>query len=392
MPAAMEQRYQERLGRYVAAMEGRTPDRVPIRLSLGEVQAKHAGLSLQEVYYRWDKNIAAATKVISELDFDAFRRPPSLFWAAMHDGVGTRSVAVPGLRMPEDTQYQYVEGEYMLPDDYDDFVADPTKWILTTYLPRIHEEFAEPGSYRANIALLKGMAARSMFGQAMREGERLWRETYGMPLATSGTTVAPFDLLGDTLRGMVGIMLDLHRRPDKIVAATEMLVPHCIFLGAHGRGSCPELPVFMPLHRGAHPFLGPRQWDTYYWPSLKAVIEGMWTQGRRTLFFAEANWTPYLDRIATLPEHSIVFNLDQTDVDEALKTLGGRFCLSGGLPNYLLAYGSPGEVRDACKRLIDQLGSDGGFIIDSCFSMETDVDMRNVEVMVETARDYGRYR
>ena len=392
MPAAMERLYQERLGRYVAAMEGRRPDRVPIRLSLGEVQAKHAGLRLQDVYYSWEKNIAATTKVISDLDFDVIRGAPSRFWAAMHDGVGTRSVALPGLRMPADTQYQYVEGEYMLPEDYDAFISDPTRWIVSTYLPRVHEEFAEPGSYRASIALLKGIAARTMFAHAMREGEQLWRESYGMPVATAGTTVAPFDLLGDKLRGMVGIMLDLHRRPEKIAAATEMLVPHCIFLGLESRATNPELPVFMPLHRGAHPFLSPRQWDTYYWPSLKQVIEGMWAQGRRTLFYAEANWTPYLDRIARLPDHSIVFNLDQTDIGEAVARLGGRFCLSGGLPNYLLAYGSPGEVREACKRLIDRCGADGGFVLDSCFSMETDVNLRNVEVMVETARDHGRYR
>lgn len=391
MSVEMETRYQERLGRYLAALEGRTPDRVPIRLSLGEVQAKNAGFSLQEVYYRWDKSIAATAKAISDFDFDVVRGAPGHFWAALHDGVGNRSVALPGLRMPEDTQYQYVEGEYMVPDDYDEFIAAPTQWILSTYLPRVQAEFAEPGSYRANLALLKGMAARSMFTQAMRRGEQLWREEHGMPIATAGMSLAPFDLLGDKLRGMVGIMTDLHRRPDKILAATEMLVPHCIFLGVHGNGEHPELPVFMPLHRGAHPFLSPRQWDTYYWPTLKAVIEGLWAQGRRTLFYAEADWTPYLERIAQLPAHSILFNLDQTDVDEAVRALGGRFCLSGGMPNYLLAYGSPGEVRDACKRLIDRCGADGGFVIDSCFSMESDVDLRNVEVMVETARDYGRY-
>jgi uroporphyrinogen-III decarboxylase len=391
MSGSAERLYEERLGRYLAAMEGRTPDRVPIRLSLSEVQAKHAGFSLQEVYYRFDKNIAAATKVISELDFDALRRPPSLFWAALHDGVGNKSVALPGLRMPEDTQYQYVEGEYMRPEDYDAFIAEPTRWILTTYLPRVHEEFAEPGSYRANLALLKGISARSQFAQAISNAASMWRETYGMPMATSGTSVAPFDVLGDALRGMVGIMMDLHRRPEKVLAATEMLVDHCIYLGSETGARSPELPVFMPLHRGAYPFLNPRQWDTYYWPTLKKVIEGLWAKGRRTLFYAESNWTPYLERIAELPERSIVFNLDQTDVEQAVKILKGRFCLSGGLPNYLLAYASPEEVKDACKRLIDQCAEGGGYIFDSCFSMETDVDMRNVEVMVETVRDYGRY-
>ena len=44
----------------------------------------------------------------------------------------------------------------MLPEDYDAFIADPTRWLLDVYLPRIHADMAEPGSYRAGLALIRG--------------------------------------------------------------------------------------------------------------------------------------------------------------------------------------------------------------------------------------------
>ena len=46
-----------------------------------------------------------------------------------------------------------------------------------------------------------------------------------------------------------------------------------------------------------------------------------------------------------LPAGSIVFHVDQDDVFEVHKKIGHKFCISGGIPNYLLAYESQDKVR-----------------------------------------------
>ncbi|HUZ21600.1 MAG TPA: uroporphyrinogen decarboxylase family protein [Acidimicrobiales bacterium] len=391
MGTPTEQRYRERLDRYVTAMDVGKPDKVPIRLNLGEVAATFAGFTLEEIYYDREKNTAAATKVLTELDLDVTPGAPSLWWASLHDAVGARYLRWAGRELDVNTQFQFVEGEYMLADEYDAFIADPTRWILETYLPRIHADFAEPGSYRANLALVKGAWGLHSLLEGMGNDAASWASDYGMPSAFSGLGKAPFDTLGDTLRGMKGILLDLHRRPEKILAATDMLVPHNVYYALASAAGDTILPDLMPLHRGSLPFLNPKQWDTYYWPSLRRVLEGLWAQGKRTLFYAEGNWTPYLERIAELPERSIVFHVDQTDMSEAKRILGGRFCLSGGVPNTLLAYGTPSEVADHCKRLIDEYAADGGFIVDSCSVMQTDVQVANVVALVEAVREHGVY-
>jgi hypothetical protein len=386
-----ERIYREKLNRYLAVMDCGKPDRVPIRLFLSEFTAKHAGYTLQEVYYQMDKNLDAVNKLLDDYDVDLTVTAPSLWWASQHDAVGARYLKYAGRELDVNMQFQYVEGEYMFPEDYDAFIADPTRWILSTYLPRLHKEFAEPGSYRANLALIKGsMAMALQTGQNQQAGAG-WATQYATPPAFTGMTKAPFDTLGDTLRGLKGVMKDMHRIPDKLKAAVEMLVPHNIFYGMATAGGDTQLPLFIPLHRGSYPFLNPRQWDEYYWPTLKAVIEGLWSQGKRTLFYAEGNWTPYLEKIAQLPEKSIIFHVDMTDMAQAHKILGGRFCLSGNVPNTLLAYGKPAEVRDYCKRLIEQYARDGGFIMDASAVIQWDAKEENIRALIEATREYGVY-
>lgn len=391
MSIEKEKLYQKRLGRLTTAMDLGKPDKVPIRLSLSEFMAKYAGFTLQEIYYDMEKNIEAVNKVASELDVDAVVAQPSLWWGAMHDAVGAKYLKFAGRQLDENMQFQYVEDEYMLAEDYDDFIENPTKWILEVFLPRIHEEFEEPGSYRANLALIKGTAGMVLSNGMLQQAGAHWAQDLGMPLALSGIFKAPFDTLGDTLRSLKGIMLDLRRRPDKVLAAMEVLVPHNTFFAMATAGGDTVMPAFCPLHRGSYPFLNPKQWDTFYWPTLKKVIENLWEKGKRTNFYAEGNWTPYLEKIAELPEKSILFHVDQTDIAEAKKHLGGKFCLSGNVPNTLLSYGKPEDVREYCKKLIDEYAADGGFIMDTAGVMQTDAKIENVVALIEATREYGVY-
>ena len=47
----------------------------------------------------------------------------------------------------------------------------------------------------------------------------------GYPDFSGGFTNAPFDVIGDTLRGTRGIMLDMYRHPDEPIEACERIIP-----------------------------------------------------------------------------------------------------------------------------------------------------------------------
>ncbi len=108
-------------------------------------------------------------------------------------------------------------------------------------------------------------------------------------------------------------------------------------------------------------------------------------------FYAEGDWTPYLEKIAELPEKSIVFQIDLTDAKKAKEILGGKFCLMGGVPTTLLTYGTPESVKEHVKRTIDELAGDGGFILNPGGVVMGDAKKENIIAMVEAAREYGVY-
>lgn len=309
----------------------------------------------------------------------------------MFDAMGSKLYKFPGIYLEETSTFQYVEEEYMKPEDYDAFIANPTEWLATKYLPTINEEFAEPESYRATVALIKSAAAYAMSGDMMGKAWEKWTKEYGFVPSSSGFTKAPFDTLGDALRGMKGILLDLRRRPDKVLAACDAIVPHNIAYAMIGARGDTTLPCIAPLHRGAYPFLSLQQWEKFYWPSLKAVIEGLWAQGKRMTFFAEGDWTPYLEKIAELPDKSIVFIIDTTDAKKAKEVLGGRFCLYGGVSTTLLTYGTPEQVKECVKRLIGELACDGGYILAPGGVVMGDAKKENLFAMIEAGRKYGVY-
>ena len=71
---------------------------------------------------------------------------------------------------------------------------------------------------------------------------------------------------------------------------------------------------------------------------------------------------------------------------------GSRICLHGSIDTqYVLPRGSPQEVAENVKQMIDILGYGGGFILAPCHVLQTDVPSENVCAMYETGYKYGAY-
>ena len=69
--------------------------------------------------------------------------------------------------------------------------------------------------------------------------------------------------------------------------------------------------------------------------------------------------------------------------------MGDKFCFSGGIPNDLLAFGKPDDVRAYCKKVIDGVARDGGYIMDASAIMQDDTKLENLRAMTEATREYG---
>jgi len=398
MAKDMEQLYDERLKRYVTAMRNQKPDMIPIRPFVAEFTAKYAGYTCQEVAHDFEKAFVAARKCAADFDWDAVVGNMVYVWTGLTQAIGLTYYGVPGIDIPPDTGFQYIEPSeekaFMKPDEYDQLIEDPTGFLFNVWLPRVSADVSamgEPTSYRNNLSFLKGgMAMLNYFNSFAKQNELLRTES-GTVSAISGILKAPFDIIADKLRGYLGLVTDVMERPDKVLAACEALMPHLLHVALSGADPEKNVPIGFWMHRGCVPFVSQKHFEKFYWPTLKPIIEEIWAHGHQVLFYAEGDWNAHLNAFAELPDQSIVYHVDKADIFEVHKVIGHKFCISGGIPNWLLSNGTPDEVRDCCKEVIDGVAGKGGYIMDAGAIMQDDAKVENIKAMTDFTREYGAY-
>jgi len=393
-----EQLYQERLNRYVTALRNEKPDRVPLRPFVAEFTAKYAGFTCQEVAHDYQKAFEAALKTAKDFGWDAVVPNMVYVWTGLAQAVGLRYYGIPGIGIPHTTGFNYIEPAedqaFMRADEYDALIDDPTAFLYNVWLPRVSTEVSKIGeasTYRNNLSFVKGAMAMLAYFYAFGPQIGRLRSECGVASAIAGIFKAPFDILADKLRGYVGLTMDMHTQPDKVLRACEALMPHLCHVGLTTADPAKLAPIGFWMHRGCVPFINPNQFASHYWPTLKPIIEEFWKQGHQTLFYAEGKWGYHLNTFRELPQRSIVFHCDQDDLFEVHRKLHDKFAISGGIPNVMLSFGKPDEVRAFCRQVIDEVALDGGYIMDAGAIMQDDASVENLRAMTETAREFGVY-
>lgn len=397
-PLDPETRYRERLHRYVTALRNETPDRVPIRPFVAEFTGVHAGYSCQQLAHDYPQAFEAACRCAADYDWDAVVPNMVYVWTGLTQALGLRYYGIPGIDFDLEMGFQYREppedAAFMRPEEYDHLIEDPTGFLLDVWLPRVSGDLSatgQPVSRRHNLALIKGsMAMMQYFTAFGPQVERLRRES-GTVSAIAGIFKAPMDILADKLRGYLGLVDDLHERRDKVEAACRALAPHLTQVARITADPARLVPIGFWMHRGGVPFVSPEVFRNVYWATTRPIIEELWADGHQTLFYAEGNWDRHLESFAELPDRSIVYHVDRGDVAKAHAVLGRKFCVSGGLSNVLLAHGSPDDVRAECKRILDTVAGEGGYIMDASAILQNDAKVENVRAMTEFTREYGVY-
>ncbi len=416
MSKSPEELYQERLKRYEDAVALRVPDRVPVTVQWGFFPARYVGITCEEYMYDYEKALQASIKAHEDFQPDVTESPYSTrVIGHTLDAIGFKQLRWAGRGLNANLPYQFVEGEYMPAEEYDHFIADPTDWILRKYWPRVCSNleglqnivplkylisyffgmpfgFAPFGTEEVQQALdaLKkaGEASFKAATYAKRFGQEMAKR--GFPGRDGGCTQAPFDTLGDFFRGTRGIMLDMYRRPEKLLKALDVLTPWMIQMGVADGKKTGNPRIFIPLHKGSDAFMSEEQFRTFYWPSLKKLMLGLIDEGMNPSLFVEADHTSRLEIMKDVPAGKVIYHMENTDIFKAKEILGDRVCLRGNVPISMLCLGTPDDVKAYCKKLIDIVGKNGGFIMDSSVGIE-DAKIENLKAMIDFTKEYGVY-
>ena len=405
--------YQERVGLIKDAIQLiNKPQRIPVCPSAGFYPIQYTGNNYYQAHY--DYRILADSWTKYHLDFqpDAYYSPISVVSGKVMDLVSYKLYKWAGRGVEQSKSIQYMEGEYMKGDEYQDFIDDPTGYMINTYLPRIAGALAplqqfpmlpiqlEVPTLPAGLTIFAQPEMKEMLKILTEAGEEsvqwlgvlrklvLGVQSRGIPAMYGGFSKAPFDALGDTMRGTMGGLMDLYKHPDELLEACEKMVPFMVKSAIPACKANGNPLVFMPLHKGADAFMSLDQFNKFYWPTLKQVIIGLINEGLVPFLFAEGGYNTRLEVIKDLPKGKVLWLFDQTDIVKAKKILGDVSCIMGNVPLSLLCTAKPGDVEAHCKKLIDSVGRDGGYILSTGAGLDG-TKAENVKALIDFTKSYG---
>ena len=414
-PAA-EKAYKKRVTRLKDAIQlKKLPDRVPVIPIVSFFPAYYGGITPREAMYDYDKLAKAFKKYVLDFEPDV---NPGIGLATpgrVFDILDYKLYAWPGHGVSSNHTYQCLEKEYMTADEYDDLIKDPSHFFTNIYLPRIFGAL-EPFKMLPNLTTMQEMpfvgpnvipyglppvqaAYKALFdagAEALKWAEAIGdfgkeMTELGFPAGAGGFTKVPFDVIGDTLRGTRGIMLDMYRQPDKLLEAIDTLTPIMIDMGTAATQMAGNPLVMIPLHKGADGFLSDEQFKKFYWPNFKQLLMGLIDEGCVPLSFVEGSYNTRLEIIQDIPKGKTYWTFDASDMAKVKATIGRVACIGGNVPTDLLSVGTPQQVKDYVKKLIDTCGKGGGYIMANGVALDK-AKPENVKAMVDFTKEYGVYK
>lgn len=407
--------YTSRLKRVVDAIRLESvPDRVPTLCPASFLPGFIYGVTCREMMYDIDKAVEVWLRFAEDFPSDLMKGPAYCGTGRALELLGYNLYKWPGHGLNDNVSFQAVEGEWMKADEYDCLIDDPTDFWLRFYLPRICDTM-NPLTALApltgivelpNINLLANFGlpdVREAFSRMMDAGEVMIKVRnalgnykhkvitgMGYPMSPGGGAKAPFDVLADTMRASRGMILDMFRNPDKILKTIERITPLQIKGAVEAVNASGNPLVFMPLHKGADGFMSDQQFREMYWPSFKEVIIGLVDEGCIPLLLAEGSYNSRLEYLKELPKGTTIWHFDQTDMTEAKKQIGDIICIAGNVPTSIMVTGTPQQVDEYCKKMIDICGDGGGYILTTGASLD-EGKADTTRALLDAAEKYGVY-
>jgi hypothetical protein len=412
MSETPEELYKKRTKRIQDAIELKQPDRVPFAPYATFFPAVYAGLSFEEAMHDYDKLAAAIRKFMIDFQPDVLSDTFLLLaWAPTLEILDYKQLVWPGHGGKPNATYQFVDREYMKSEEYDEFLSDPSDFLLRRFIPRAWglmqplsrlrhlsrawytmsaiyvSAFGSPEVAEALEGLIKaGKEVRKMMAKAFEFIDEM--EAMGFPRQFVTTSYAPFDYIGDFLRGTRGILMDIYQNPDKLLEVIDKITPHMIEQATAVRKTDGVNRVFMPLHKGIDIFMSQEQFKKYYWPSLRKVIMACIDVGLTPCPLWEGDCTSRLEIIGDIPRGKAVYWFERTSLFKAKEVLGNTVCIEGGVPSSIMINGNPEEVKDYCKKLIDVVGKGGGFILNGDVGIPDEANIENVKALADFVKEY----
>jgi uroporphyrinogen decarboxylase len=192
------------------------------------------------------------------------------------------------------------------------------------------------------------------------------------------------------LRGLELILRDTMKAPEKLKELLEISLTGLIHWGiAVAEAGADIISISDPTV--SMNVMSKDTWMKFGFPYLERLANALKKTGKPLKLHVCGDTT---DRLETFVDAGFdILSLDtKVDFQKAREKVGDRVCLMGNVcPNTTLLFGTPQDVEDYSKRVIQQAGLNGRFILSSGCMLAPDTPGENVRAMVNAVEKYGRY-
>ncbi len=363
------------------------PDRVPVIPIYDFFSSRYGGISQHEMFFDIKKADLAMQKTINDLGpIDG----QHLSYAGIGRIMGiifAQPPLMPGINgVPDDAQFQFIEKSIVGPEDYARLKdRNSILWLLDT-LKINHPQLRNP------LGAAKAFATMGIDILKMRRSITGWLKKGVETTVAYNLPFTPLEWIGVCLRSFNDFILDLFRHPDELKIASKALMMPMKMQGMLMVKLSGLKRVFMGGARTSATCISPKQFEEFALPEWQEMTEYFVGKGITPFLHLDSEWTPFFPYLKSLPARKCVLNLDGTsDIFRAKEILGDHFCIMGDVPAAMLKLGEPDEVDEYCRRLITEIGADGGFILSSGCTLPIDAKPENVKAMLASVHRYGKY-
>jgi Uroporphyrinogen decarboxylase (URO-D) len=366
--------------RMMAALNMEKPDRIPIMLS-GQMYFKFIDPTMVIADY-WrrpklvDENLikAAQLPVLDEMDSvpSAMGLPMETFlqgFAAMWFA----KMKIPGRELAEDALWQIDEQGPMTEADYDTIINKG--WGVLK-----QELFGRIGFHPETLPAPDPV----YMGEIMSKVAALGKTTVGM--AGGLLPLAPFETLSGA-RNLVSFFRDLHRMPDKVKAALEVMEDEEVENTVKAITTMPGIYGFIGGSRAGSDFISEKVFEKFYFPYFRKVVPAMQKHNTKTWFHMDGHWDSFLHYFTEFPKKQCVWDPDHmTDNQKMKDILGKTMCITGNVPPGLTSIGTPEECYNYAKEIIEIFG-ESGFIMNSGCTVPPNAKLENIKAVILATLD-----
>lgn len=406
------QLYEERKTRVETAIANQEPDRVPDTLQVGTYPLHKAGMTMAESMVDHEKACQAMLSFYQNYTYTDTGSISNFMPAAgVLENLDIKTARWPGdpKGLDVNNTYQFLEFPTLLEDEYEEFFRSPAGFWISKHLPRtmgLFEPLEKLDYYDLILGgaqnLLTSGAAIPVYRRLLAAAEETQRmnriiseydqklKALGYYSIMGGGSATAFDLLADTLRGTFGMMPDLIEERENVKRALDIfgelhLRRSLRFCRASGKKY-----AWVMLHKGFDNFISDKDYGELYWPYLQKWILGLVDEGITPVVYTEGAYNTRIKYLKDVPENKVIYHFENVDMKLAKQELGGIACIMGGFPVYTVRYGTPVQIEEQVKALLDIMAPGGGYLFATGYALE-DCPEENLEALLMAVEKYGKY-